>query len=71
MNRKFKHIEYSVLLDQLAQYAAAYTKLLNENGSSQQKDECKQMLHRLLAEISIRDREADTERKDPADRINR
>ena len=69
MNRKFKHLEYSALLDELARHTTVFTKLLNENGTSQEKDECRQMINRLLAEINIREREV--ERKDPADRINR
>lgn len=60
MNRKFKHLEHSALLDQLAHYTAAYTKLLHENGTSQEKDECRQLIQRLLAEINIRERERET-----------
>jgi len=67
VNRKFKHLDYSLLLDQLAQNTAVYTRLLNENGSADARDTCKQLIHRILAEISLRERERETQ--DPADRI--
>jgi hypothetical protein len=67
VNRKFKNLDHSSLFDQLAQYTAVYTRLLNENGSAKEKEECRQLIHRLLAEISIRERERETQ--DPADRI--
>ena len=67
MNRKFKDLDYSILLDQLAQHTAVYTRLLNENGSAKEKEACKQLIHGILAEINIREREQDP--KDPADRI--
>ena len=57
MNRKFKHLEYSALLDQLAQHTATYTKLLNENGTTDQKQACQQTIRRILAEINIREKE--------------
>ncbi len=71
MNRKFKHLEYSALLDELARNTTVYTKLLHENGTSQEKDECRQTINRLLAEINIRERESEGERKDSPDRIRR
>jgi hypothetical protein len=64
VNRKFKHLEYSTLLDQLAQYTSVFTKLLNENGTSQEKDEYRQVIQRLLAEINFREREGET--RDPS-----
>ena len=67
MNRKFQNVDYSVLLDELAQHTAVYTRLLTENGSAREKEECRQLIHRILAEISLREHEG--ERKDPADRI--
>lgn len=67
MNRKFINLDHSSLLDQLAQQTAIYTRLLNENGSAKEKEECRQLIQRLLAEINIREREAES--KDPADRI--
>ena len=67
VNRKFKDLEYSELLDQLAQHTAVYTRLLNENGSPRDKGESRQLIQRILAEINIRERERET--KDPADRI--
>ena len=71
MNRKFKHLEYSALLDELARNTTVYTKLLSENGTSQERDECRQTINRLLAEINIREREREGEREFPTDRINR
>jgi len=67
VNRKFINLDHSSLLDQLAQQTAIYTRLLNENGSAKEKEECRQLIQRLLAEINIREREAES--KDPADRI--
>ena len=67
VNRKFKHLDSSTLFDQLAQHTAAYTRLLNENGTRQDKEECRQTIQRLLAEINIREKEGES--KDPADRI--
>jgi hypothetical protein len=67
VNRKFKNVEYSLLFDQLAHQTAIYTRLLTENGSAQKKGECRQLIHRLLAEINIRERERGT--SDPADRV--
>jgi len=67
VNRKFKNLDHSSLFDQLAQHTAVYTRLLNENGSAKEKEECRQLIHRLLAEINIREREGES--KDPADRI--
>jgi len=67
VNRKFINLDHSSLLDQLAQQTAIYTRLLNENGSARKKEECRQLIQRLLAEINIREREAES--KDPADRI--
>jgi hypothetical protein len=67
VNRIFQNLDYSILLDTLAQHTAIYTKLLNENGTSQDKDECRQVIHRILAEINIRERERET--NDPADAI--
>jgi hypothetical protein len=69
VNRKYKDLDYTSLLDQLAQFTAVYTKLLNENGTSQAKDECKKMIHKLLAEINIRGREEESQ--DPANRVVR
>ena len=69
MNRKFKHLEFSALLDQLAQNTAMYTKLLHENGTSEEKENCRQTIHRLLAELTIREREGES--SDPANRIIR
>jgi len=71
VNRKFKHLEYSALLDELARSTTVYTKLLSENGTSQERDVCRQTINRLLAEINIREREREGERSFPADRINR
>jgi hypothetical protein len=74
LNRKFKDLEYSTLLDQLAQHTEIFTKLLNENGSSQQKEECQNIIRRILAEINIRERLNEREpgaRKDSDNRINR
>jgi hypothetical protein len=59
VNRKFKDLEYSILLDQLAQYTLNYTRLLNENGTAQQKEQCQQTIRGLLAEINIREIESD------------
>jgi len=59
VNRKYKDLDYSALLDQLAQHTLSYTKLLNENGTSQKKEECQQTIRRLLAEINIREKESD------------
>jgi hypothetical protein len=74
VNRIFKHLEYSALLDQLAQHTEIFTKLLNENGSAQQKAECQNVIRRILAEINIRERmnerEPDTT-KDPTNKTNR
>ncbi len=67
VNRKFKDLDYSVLLDRLAQHTAEFTQLLNENGSAKEKEECRQLIQRFLAEINIREREGET--KDPADKI--
>jgi len=67
VNRKFKNFDHSTLFDQLAHYTAVYTRLLNENGSAKEKEECRQLIHRLLAEINIRERERETQ--DPAARI--
>jgi hypothetical protein len=67
VNRKFKNLDHSSLLDQLAQHTAVYTRLLIESGSTDQKEACRQLIHRILAEINIRERERET--KDPADRI--
>jgi hypothetical protein len=67
VNRKFKNVDYSVLLDQLAQHTAVYTRLLNDNGAGNKKEECRQLIQRLMAEINLREQERET--KDPADRI--
>ena len=67
MNRIFQNLEYSALLDELAQHTAIYTRLLNENGTRQEKDDCRQVIQRILAEINIRERETN----DPADAIIR
>ena len=67
-------MEYSALLDQLAQHTEVFTKLLHENGSSQQKEECQNIIRRILAEINIRERMNEREpdaRKDSTNRINR
>jgi len=69
MNRKYKHLEYSALLDELAQNTAIYTRLLHENGTSDAKENCRQTIHRLLAEVSIREKE--NQSTDPANRIIR
>jgi hypothetical protein len=58
VNRKYKDIEYSALLDQLAQYTLDYTKMLNENASSQLKEDCQKTIRRILAEINIRESES-------------
>jgi hypothetical protein len=67
VNRKFKDLEYSALLDQLAHHTAIYTRLLSENGTSQEKDECRQTIQRLLAEINIR--ESEGQPKDSSNKI--
>jgi hypothetical protein len=69
VNRKYKDLDHSSLLDKLAQFTAVYTKLLNDNGTSQAKDECKKMIQKLLAEINIREREEESQ--DPANRVVR
>jgi hypothetical protein len=74
LNRKFKDLEYSALLDQLAQHTEVFTKLLHENGSAQQKEDCQGIIRRILAEINIRERMNEREpegRKDSNNRINR
>ena len=67
VNRRFKDFDYSTLLDDLAQHTAVYTRLLNENGSSKEKEECRQLIQRIMAEINIREREQQTQ--DSGDRI--
>jgi len=69
MNRKYKDLDYSALLDELAQNTAIYTRLLNENGTSDERENCRQTIQRLLAEVNIRVKE--NESIDPANRIIR
>jgi hypothetical protein len=69
VNRKYKDLDKTSLFDKLAQFTAVYTKLLNENGTSQAKDECKKTIHKLLAEINIR--ESEEQSGDPANRLIR